>query len=731
MKTSSVFSIRKIFRRKIARTPTVMQMEAVECGAASLGMIMSYYGLFIPLEELRIECGVNRDGSKASNMLKAARKFGMQAKGRLISADELLKENIPLIVHWNFNHFVVYEGHKGNKIYINDPAQGHRKVTIEEFRTSFTGVALFIQPGEDFKRGGKKYSVTQDIAKKLSLEKKALLMVIIIGILMVIPGLAVPVFDQIYIDEILSGRHSGWLFNLMLAMGIAFMFQGALTLLRAWCLTKWQTKLVVNDASNFFWHILRLPVTFFQQRFSGEIAIRVGFNESVAETLTSRAATIVLDMMVAIFFLILLLHYSIPLTLIGVTFSVINLFIMSVCRKYLVEMSMKMQQDYGKATGTAVAAVQAIETLKANGSEEDFFARWAGHNAKILETVQQISLFALLINLLPAFFSGLNVSLIMFVGSFQIMDGVMSAGIFVAFRGLMSSFQEPVESLSDFIQSLQETEMQMRRLNDVLAHDIDKANYPAVQPEPIGKDKLTGHVEIENLIFGYSPLSAPLIENFNLTLEAGKWVALVGASGSGKSTIAHIVSGLYREWGGKILFDGIERKDIPHAVLLNSIACVSQEIRLFHGTIRENLSLFDHSVSETDILRGAQDALIEDDIMHMEGGYSHTVSEDGLNFSGGQRQRLEIARALAVNPSLLILDEATSALDPVTEEKVLTNVRRRGCACLMVAHRLSAFRDCDEIIVLDRGKIVQRGTHNEMIAVEGPYRTLISMQNNR
>ncbi|MDR2207999.1 MAG: NHLP family bacteriocin export ABC transporter peptidase/permease/ATPase subunit [Azoarcus sp.] len=716
----------KIFGAKIAKTPTVLQMEMVECGAAALSMILSYYGLFLPLEKLRIECGVNRDGSKASNMVKVAKKFGMTASGRMVNADKLFEANIPLIIHWNFNHFVVYEGRRGNKVYLNDPAQGHRVVTVEEFRNSFTGIALYLEPGADFKKGGKPYSVVDDVIKKLSLEKNALLAVMIIGAMMIIPGLAIPVFNQIYIDEILSSKHPEWLFNLMLAMGFAFLLQGALTLLRAWCLTRWQTKLVLSDSGKFFWHVLRLPVAFFQQRFSGEIAMRVDFNESVGDVLTGRAATIVLDMMIAFFFLILLLQYSVKLTVIGVSFSLLNVAVIAFFRKRLVEMSMKLQQDYGKAMGTAVSGVMAIETLKANGNEDDFFAKWAGYDAKTQATTQQLNITILMMGLLPAFFVGLNTALIMFVGGFQIMDGVMSAGIFIAFRSLMGNFQEPIGKLTDFMQSLQTTEMQMRRLDDVRAHDIDTMNYPTEQPAPIGRDKLTGRVELKEVSFGYSPLSPPLLENFKLTLEPGQWVALVGASGSGKSTIAHIISGLYHAWSGKVLFDGLERKDIPNVVIVNSIACVNQDIRLFSGTVRENLSLFDSSVSDADIIRGAQDALIEDDIMNTEGGYAHLLTEDGVNFSGGQRQRLEIARALALNPSFLIFDEATSALDPITEEKVLTNIRRRGCACLMVAHRLSAFRDCNEIIVLDRGKVVQRGTHNEMIAVEGPYRDMVS-----
>jgi ABC-type bacteriocin/lantibiotic exporter with double-glycine peptidase domain len=467
-------------------------------------------------------------------------------------------------------------------------------------------------------------------------------------------------------------------------------------------------------------------MAFFQQRFSGEIATRVAFNETVANTLTGEAATAVLDIFVALFYLALLIQYSPSLTAIGVSFSLINILLMSMLRKQLAEMSMRVQQEIGKAAGTAVSGLQVIETLKANGNEADFFSKWSGYKAKENESVQQARLLARTASVAPAFFSGLNTALIMLVGGFNIMDGLMSSGVFIAFRSLMGSFQVPVTKLLGLAQTLQTTEMQMQKLNDVLRYETDKINYAERPARPMGKKKLTGLVEFRDVTFGYSPLDPPLIENFNFTLKPGRWVALVGSSGSGKSTVAKLASGLYHEWSGKVLFDGAERPDIPKDVLVASIACVDQEIYLFSGTVRENLSLFDPSVPERDILAGARDAMINDDVTSLEGGYDHRIREGGSNFSGGQKQRLEIARALAVNPSLLIFDEATSALDPVTEEAVLTNIRRRGCACLMAAHRLSAFRDCDEIIVLEFGKVVQRGTHNEMIAADGPYRRLIS-----
>jgi NHLM bacteriocin system ABC transporter peptidase/ATP-binding protein len=707
-------------------------MEAVECGAAALGIVLHFFGRVAPLETLRAECGVNRDGSKASNMVKAARKFGMEAKGKRLDAKTVLfevrKNRVPAIIHWNFNHFLVLEGHKGDKVFLNDPAVGHRTVDMDEFSRAFTGIALFMTPGPDFKRGGRKFSVTEAVARKLAGEKGALAFILIVGLLMILPGLATPVFDQLFLDEILSGRHPDWMMNFAIAMGVAFLMNGFLSFLRQLILIKWQTKLTLSDSSGFLWHVLRLPVEFFQQRFSGEIAMRVSFNEAVANSLTGEAATAILDIFVALFYLALLVQYSPTLTAIGVSFSFLNILLMSAMRKRLTEMSMRIQQESGKAIGTAVSGLQVIETLKANGNEADFFSKWSGYKAKENEGTQEVTLSAQMMSVAPAFFNGLNIALVMLVGGFGIMDGLMSSGIFIAFRSLMANFQAPVAKLLGLAQTLQTTEMQMQKLNDVRRYETDKINYPDQPAQPIGKNKLTGLVEFRDVSFGYSPLEAPLIEDFNFTLKPGRWVALVGSSGSGKSTVAKLASGLYHAWSGQVLFDGMERLQIPKEVLVASTACVDQEIYLFSGSIRENLSLFDPSVPENDILAGARDAMINDDITKLERGYDYSISEGGSNFSGGQRQRLEIARALAVNPSLLIFDEATSALDPVTEEAVLTNIRRRGCACLMVAHRLSAFRDCDEIIVLEFGKVVQRGTHNEMITVDGPYRRLISAQ---
>ena len=708
------------------KVPTILQMEATECGAASLSMILSHYKLWLPLEKLRQECGVNRDGSKASCVIRAARNRGCDANGYRWNADRLKEVGAyPLIIHWEFNHFVVLEGIKGDTVYLNDPAMGRRTVKWDEFRTSYTGVALHVVPNENFKPEGERYNIFKEVAIKLSRDKWAVLFILLLNLGMIIPGLASPVFSQIFLDDILAKKHTDWMFNFCVAMTVSWVVCGVMTWLQAVILTRWQKKLTLADSSSFFWHLLRLPMNFFNQRFAGEVASRVNFNESIAGVLSGPAALAILNFLVAIFYLLLLLQYNVTLTLLGVFFSSIDIVVFFALRRHLTDLNMKIQQDAGKEYGTTMNGLMMIETIKANGNEADFFAKWAGYRAKVLKAGQDVALWQMTATIIPTLLGGINGALIMTLGGFSIMEGAMTAGMFTAFQSLMGSFQAPVNSLLGLGSTLQTTEMQMQRLNDVRKYEIDDLNCrdEKISDEPVAR--LNGELELKDIDFGYSPLEKPLISKFSLHIEPGHWVAVVGASGSGKSTVAKVVTGIYEEWSGEVRFDGVIRRELPRAVIVNSISAVDQDVFQITGTITQNLTLFDDSVRRSDVIQAAKDACIHEDILQLEKGYDSEVSEGGLNFSGGQRQRLEIARALANNPSLLILDEATSALDPMTEQTVLENIRRRGCSCLIVAHRLSTIRDADEIIVLDKGVVVERGTHREMIQHDGPYKRLI------
>ena len=719
--------IRQFFAGKErVKVPTVLQMEATECGAASLAMILAYYGRWLPLELLRQECGVTRDGSNADNLLKAARRQGCVAKAFAGRSEVLRKKEFPLILFWEFNHFLVLEGFQGDTVFLNDPAMGRRTVTWDEFLTSYTGVYMKITPSENFKPEGEPYSIVKTVAAKLKEDKWALIFLMVLGLCMIIPGLAIPVMGQIFIDDVFSLKHADWIVKLLNAMFGTMILLGIMTAMRAAVLTYWQKKLTIADSSGFFWHVLRMPVAFFQQRYAADIASRIQFNESTAEVLSNQAATALLDLLVALFYLLLLFQYSVPLTLIGVSISVVDIFVFLYMRRRQTDLIMRIQQDASKAYGVLMSGLMMVESIKANGSEGDLFAKWAGYAAKASVATQEMKLWTMKVKLLPLLLGGLNSALIMTVGGFSIMEGIMTAGIYMAFNNLIAKFHEPVQKLLSLGNVLQNTEMQMRRLDDVRRYKTDSLNYPDEnQTVSFTGNRLSGELTLKDVSFGYSPLDPPLIEHFDLHLEPGRWAAVVGSSGSGKSTLAKLVAGLYEEWSGEILFDGVKRREIPRPVIVNSLATVDQDVFQISGTVRQNISMFDKSVPSADIVQAAQDACIHDDIIQLQGGYDAEVAEGGLNFSGGQRQRLEIARALAFNPSLLILDEATSAIDPMTEQKCLENIRRRGCTCLIVAHRLSTIREADEIIVLERGKVAERGTHRELISHDGPYRRLI------
>ena len=709
-------------------TPTVLQMEAVECGAASLSIILRHYGLYMPLEELRVECGVSRDGSKANNVLKAARKYGMEAKGFKYSMDQLMGMKMPVIIFWNFNHFLVLEGWKGGRVYLSDPAAGPRSVSMEEFEGSYTGVALFIEPGKDFKKGGEKPSFVACLRPRLKGYKWPVVFVMLTGLFLVIPGLVVPAFTRLFIDEVLVSQKTDWVQPILVGMGLTVIISMCLTWLQQYYLLRFETKLALTTSLKFFRHVLRLPVEFFSQRFGGEIGSRVAINDKVAKVLSEQVATMLIQMVTCVFFGILMFQYDWLLALIAIGFGLFNMVAMRMVSRKRVDTSRRLLQERGKLMGTSMGGLQMIETLKATGGEAEFFSRWAGYQAKALKAKQQLGMFAQMLGVLPPMLTAATTVGVLVVGGLRVIDGHLTMGMLVAFQTIVASFTKPINDFVNFGGQLQELQGDMNRLDDVMRYPEDPMYVRSELPRPPHLKevvKLTGKLEIRNMSFGYSPLERPLIEDFNLTIEPGQRVALVGGSGSGKSTVAKIVAGLYKPRSGTVLFDGLPREEIPPDLLNNSIGMVDQEIFLFQGTVRDNLTMWDNTIPDKNIMEAIKDAAIADIITARPGAENSAVNEGGSNFSGGQRQRLEIARALVGNPTFLILDEATSALDPTTEKEIDNNLRRRGCSSLTVAHRLSTIRDADEIIVMNRGRIVQRGTHEGMKNVEGYYKHLI------
>ena len=712
------------------RTPTILQMEAVECGAAALGIVLSYYGRIVPLAQLRQECGVSRDGSKASHILRVARNYGMDAKGYQQSLDEVQVLETPFIVFWEFNHFLVVEGFSDQKVFLNDPATGPRSVSLEEFSESYTGVALEIRPGENFQAGGRKSSTLSALWSRLRGAVSALLYCVFAGFLLVFPGIAVPVFSQIFVDSILIEQHLHWFRPLLLGMGLTVILQGLLTFLQLRYLRQLKIKLAVSMSSQFLWHILRLPMGFYAQRFAGEISDRIQLNDKVAEVLSGQLATTIINAVMVVFYGLVMLAYDPLLTLVGISIAGINVFALQRVTRHRVDGYRRLTYDLGKAAGVSIAGLDAIETLKASAIESDFFARWSGYHAKAANGQQNLEMTNQALGVLPLFLTSLTSMLILVMGGLRVMEGVLSIGMLVAFQSLMDSFQKPVTDLVRFASILQELDGDLNRLDDVLNHPIDAGltdSSQCVADSIAPLRSLQGRVELSHLTFGYAKAYVPLIEDFSLEIHPGQRVAIVGTSGSGKSTVARLVAGLYLPWSGTICFDGVLSHEIDPTVLSHSLALVEQEITFFAGTVLDNLTLWNPTIPSEQVLQACQDALLHDVIMALPRGYDTMLTPQSAVLSGGERQRLEIARALVLNPAILILDEATSALDTETELAVDHNLRRRGCTCLIVAHRLSTIRDADQILVLERGQVVQQGTHEELWQEGGLYAELIRL----
>ncbi|QNS41681.1 NHLP family bacteriocin export ABC transporter peptidase/permease/ATPase subunit [Chryseobacterium manosquense] len=710
------------------KVPTVLQMESVECGAAALSIILGHFGKFVPLEKLRIACGVSRDGLKATNIIKAAKEFGLEAKGYAKSIEKLMQIKTPAIIFWNFNHFLVLEGFTKNKVYLSDPAQGRYQVSHAEFDESYTGVVLTFNPSDTFEKGNEKRGLISSLSSRITNSRMSIIYIILASLFLVVPGLVVPSFLKVFIDKYLVNSFSGFVMPLLLIMAAFLIISISLTYLQQYYLLRLETKLALASSSKFLWHVFHLPIAFFTQRYSGEIGNRVSLNDKVSKLLSGDLANAALNVIVVVFYAVLMFSYDILLTVIGVLMALINVFILKFASRARKDGSRRLTNEMGKLLGTTTSGISMIETLKASGRENDFFTNWVGYLAKVTNAQQELGWLSMRLNTIPPLLTSLTSSIILGIGALRIMDGEMTLGALVAFTFLMSNFMNPVNQLVSVGNMLHETESDMGRIDDVMNYEIDnqflidKNNEKSIS---LSQKKLVGYFEMKDVTFGYNTTMPALIENFNLKLKPGSRVALVGGSGSGKSTVAKIASGLYEPWEGSILFDNIERSKIHRNVITNSLAVIDQEVLVFNGTISDNISFWDSMIPEKNIVQSAKDADIHDVIASRADAYESMVSEGGSNFSGGQRQRLEIARALSNNPSILVMDEATSALDPTTEKNVMDNIKKRGCTCLIVAHRLSTIVDCDEIIVMEFGKIVERGTHKELMSLNGVYSKLI------
>ncbi|MFE1826706.1 NHLP family bacteriocin export ABC transporter peptidase/permease/ATPase subunit [Streptomyces yangpuensis] len=709
------------------RTPTVLQMEAVECGAAALAMVLGHHGRFVPLEELRIACGVSRDGSRASNLLKAARGYGLRAKGMQMDLAALAGVRGPAVLFWEFNHYVVYEGMTrrfGRRgVYVNDPGKGRRFVPMEEFDSSFTGVVLTFEPGAGFRRGGRAPGVLDTVPARLRGTSGTMAAAVLCSLLLVAVGASVPALSRTYIDMFLIGEQTSLLGVLFTAMAVALVLTAVLTALLQANLLRGRIISSTLGSARFFRHLLRLPVAFYSQRNPADLVQRLQSNDTVAETLARDLSAAGVDAVVVVLYAVLLWTYDPQLTLVGVAVALLNVVALRIAVRLRATGTRKLRAESARLTNTSYGGLQLIETMKATGGENGFFRRWAGQHAVTLDVQQRLGVPGAWLAIVAPTLAVFNSALILTIGGLRAVEGHLTVGLLVAFQALVTSFTAPISRLGGVVGRIQDFAADVARLGDVENFPVDPV-YARREPAASTR-RLKGHVELEGITFGHSPLDPPLFEDFSLTVGPGQQVALVGGSGSGKSTVSRLISGLHTPWAGAVRIDGMRLEDIPRGALAASVSFVDQDVFLFEGTVRDNVALWDPTIEDEAVVAALEDAAVYEVVARRPGGIHSRVEQDGRNFSGGQRQRLEIARALVRRPSVMVLDEVTSALDAVTEQIVIDNLRRRGCACVVIAHRLSTVRDSDEIVVLDRGTVVERGRHEHLVAAQGVYASLV------
>lgn len=719
-------------QKKLVKTPTVLQLENTECGAASLSIVLQHYGRYVPLTQLRELCGVSRDGSDAANLILAARSLGLNAKGFKKGLSSLAQTKPPVILFWDFNHFLVFEGFFGDRVALNDPALGPRTVNLEEFDTSYAGIALVIEPGPTFKRGGRAPSIWPILRRRLTSEAFGAGFVLLAGLLLILPKLVMPIFAQIYMDEIIGNAMSSWLKPMLWAMALTIAAQAMIQQLQLLGVRSLEKRLTRRFAAQFEHQVLSLPESFYSQRYAADIASRMESNTNIAEFIGENLIPMVSGLFLLVFYLILTFLYSPLLGLIIIITTGINALVVAFNLRVQKDANLKLQKDAGKAQGVIVSAIQSIETVKASAIESDIFNRFAGYQIRLLNTIQDLSLLNAKIRVVPSILTTFNEIAILLVGFWLVMQGELTLGMLLAAQTITMSLKGQIESVIGFVQNLPQFSAEILRLEDVLEQprDVIVTQAPPLNTWTSDRTRLSGAITIKNLSFGYAPIKPPLIEDLNLKMEPGQRFAFVGGSGSGKSTIASLIAGLYMPTSGNILYDDLSLQEIPREVAVSSLAMVQQDVNLYGCSVRDNLTLWNPQISDEVLREACTDSQILETILALPDGFDTMLREGGNNLSGGQRQRLEIARALVQNPSILILDEATSALDPTSEKLVDQALRRRGCTQVIVAHRLSTIRDADQIVVLDQGKVVQQGRHEDMSLEEGsPYQRLLRFGN--
>lgn len=704
-------------------------MHASECGAACLGSVLGFFGRHVSLTELREKCEVSRDGSSAASIVRAAKHYKLDAKGLSVKGYLLKSLSLPLILFWQYSHFVVLEGYRDDRYYLNDPSSGRRTVSAEEFEKSYSGVALQFSPTEQFLSGGALPSLGTRLLNLFADHWKVLVTVCFLSLLLALFSLTIPLTLTYFVDGVLLGNRS-WpaLVFLLLGAGVIAYLS---SLFKFRMLERLALRFSVKRYDQTMSKLLRLPIDFFDHRLVGDVTDRVASIDRIARNMSSRFLVTGLEVLLSVVFLIALFFYDVRLTFVVLAIGAVHLVIAFLLNRPRHIRSQAMRREQGLLLGLGMQMLRHADNLRMTGMDDRFFSRWAGQQAKELTARQHYEELNLLNSALPAVAATIRTATVLALGGYFVIVGEMTIGMLAGFYVLAELFLNPIGRILEFENQRQDLETELQRINDVTLTKVDPI-YTRIDEKATSirtfkqRLHLTGRVELRNVTFGYNKSRPPLIKDFNLTIKPGQRVAIVGASGSGKSTLAYLVSGLSQPWSGEILFDGYLRDRIPEEVLQRSISVVSQEAVLFAASVRDNITLWNSAIPNEAIVEAARDARIHSEILNRPSGYATVVEESGRNFSGGQRQRIEIARALVGNPTVLILDEATSALDAETEEFVDDALRRRGVTCLIIAHRLSTVRDCDEIVVLEQGEVIERGTHSSLISNEaGHYFNLL------
>lgn len=716
---------KKIKRKK---TPLYLQMEMLECGAAALGIILAYYQCYVPLEQLRMDCGVSRDGSKAEHIIQAAKKYGLKASGYQVSPSELQNVPTPFIAFWRYNHFLVVEGFTQSTVFINDPQSGHQTLTLETFLNEYSGVVITLSPTKKFKKSGVAPNIFYQLLKKLTAHSSSLFFLFIAGFALTLLGLATPIFSKIFVDEYLVNKIPSSMQILIIGISLTLFLKFGLNFIQKFYLNRLENKITILSSQALLWHIFQLPINFFSLRYVGDITYRMEMVRNVSRFVANMFTDGVLQSILILIYLTLLIFYDIPIAMIILSIGIVNIIIFYHIAKIKKEKSLLLSVDLGNYYAHCFSGFRIIESIKASGAEQDIFTKIIGSQVKVSNAIHESSEKTMLMSILPTVMNILASILVLAIGSIKVMNGEMTIGTLVAIQSIALSFINPLMNLINLSGQIQGMAGTIAKLDDVLENQIDQdENILEFTKYTNTKNviKLKGLLNLANVTFGFNVLEPPILKNISFTIYPGTHIAIVGRSGSGKSTLAKLIAHLYKSWQGEIFFDNEPISKINKITLANSLSLIEQDSMLFTGSIKENITIWDQSIDDRQIIQAAKDACIHEEISSRSYDYDTKIDPFGNNFSGGERQRIEIARALVNNPSILILDEATSELDPILENQIHDNIRKKGCTTIIITHRITTAQNADKIIVLEHGEIVQAGTHQELSQMNGEYQRLL------